>query len=231
MFQRNEIRLFQARLDFQAPGYVNKVVSLTAGTNDLDLASELERATDIAGKVLTQDGNPASGARVFFRGEHFRFRVGEDCSVSLPSPEYPFAVETRAGVDGAFRIPKTDGIERLEVVHPEGWANVPLDGFSTAVIQLQPWGRVRGVVQAGDRWLSDVEVRATEAGAGPEQMLFEFTAKTDAAGHFEFSKLPGGRARVCLLSPEEGQTASNTAQEIPVQPGRTIDLTVSAPAQ
>ena len=43
------------RLDFQAPGYVNKVVLLASGTNDIDLAIELEPATDIAGTVLRPD--------------------------------------------------------------------------------------------------------------------------------------------------------------------------------
>src|SRR6266704_1567425 len=85
------------RLDFQAPGYVNKVVLLPSGTNDINLASELEPATDIAGTVPRPDGHPAAGGKVFSRGEDFRFRVGQDCFVSRG--EYPFAVETRTGVD------------------------------------------------------------------------------------------------------------------------------------
>jgi RNA polymerase sigma factor (sigma-70 family) len=219
------------RLDFQAPGYVNKVVLLDSGTNDIDLTIELVPATDIAGTVLRPDGNPAVGAKVFFRGEHFRFRVGEDCFVSMPTQGYPFAVETRAGADGAFRIPKIDGIERLEVVHPEGWASVPLDGVATAGIRLQPWGRLNGVVRSGQGVLPGVEVRATEARNTPEQMLFEFTVKTDAEGRFEFAQLPGGRALVFVPPPQDAPGTNSAAQEIQVEPRHTANLTLSVPAQ
>jgi hypothetical protein len=219
------------RLDFQAPGYVNKVVLLAAGTNDIDLAIELEPATDIAGTVLRPDGNPAAGAKVFFRGEHFRFRVGENCFVSMPAQGYPFAVETRAGVDGAFRIPKIDGIERLEVVHPEGWASVPLDGVSAAVIRLQAWGRINGVVRSGQGVLPGVEVRATEARNTPEQMSFEFTAKTDAEGRFAFSQLPGGHALVFVPPPQDGPGTNSVAQDIQVEPHQPASLTLSVPVQ
>jgi len=219
------------RLDFRAQGYVNKVVLLAPGTNDIDLAIELEPAIDIAGRVLRPDGNPAADAKVFFRGEHFRFRVGENCFVSMPSPEYPFAVATRAGADGAFRIPKIDGIERLEVVHPEGWANVPLDGPSTAVIQLKPWGRINGVVQSDHGVLPGVEVHATEARTGPEQMLFAFTVNTDLDGRFELPQVPGGRAMIGVTSVPHGFETNIVPQEIQVEPGQTATLTLSAPAQ
>jgi len=209
--------------DFQASGYVNKVVPLVAGTNDFELAIELEPAADIAGTVLRPDGNPASGAKVFFRGEHFRFRVGEDCFVS--TPEYPFAVTTRAGVDGAFRIPKIDGIERLEVVHPEGWANVDLSDLA-AIVRLQPWGRVSGVVRSGQNILPGVEVRATERGEKPEQMLFDYITKTDSDGNFEFSKVPGGRAAI-FVPLENSPTMISGVREIQVKPGETASVPLS----
>ncbi len=216
------------RLDFQAPGHVNKVV-LVSGTNDIDLAIELDPATDIAGTVLQPDGNPGAGAKVFFRGEHFRFRMGEDCSVSRG--EYPFAVETRTGLDGAFRIPKIDGIERLEVVHSEGWATVPLDGVSPALIRLQPWGRINGVVRSGQGVVPGVEVRVTEARNEPEQLLFELTVKTDGEGRFEFSQLPAGRAVVFVLPSQDGPVTNSAAEEIQVEPRRTSNLTLTLQAQ
>jgi RNA polymerase sigma factor (sigma-70 family) len=212
-----------ARLDFQASGYVNKVVPLAAGTNDVELTIELELATDIAGTVLQPDGNPASGAKVFFRGEHFRSRVGDDCFVS--TPEYPFAVWTRAGADGAFRIPKIDGIERLEVVHPEGWANVALSDV-TATVRLQPWGRVSGVVRSGEDLLPGVEVRATQVGEKPEQMLFEYQTKTDSDGNFEFPKVPGGHAAI-FVPLENTQTMISGVRELEVKPGDTVSVPLS----
>jgi RNA polymerase sigma factor (sigma-70 family) len=210
------------RLEFLASGYVNKIVSLVAQTNDYELAIELEPATDIAGTVLGPDGNPASGATIFFRGEHFRFRVGEDCFVS--TSEYPFAVKTRAGVDGVFRIPKIDGIERLEVVHPEGWANVALPDVP-ATIRLQPWGRVSGVVRSGDNVLPGIEVRSTQVGEKSEQMLFEYQTKTDSDGNFEFPTVPGGRASIFAL--ENSQTTSSGVREIHVKPGETVSVPLS----
>jgi RNA polymerase sigma factor (sigma-70 family) len=212
-----------ARLDFHAPGYVNKVVPVTAGTNDVELAIELEPATDIAGTVLRPDGNAASGAKVFFRGAHFRFRVGEDCFVS--TPEYPFAVWTRAGVDGAFRIPKIDEIDRLEVVHLEGWANFALSELG-ANVRLQPWGRVSGVVRSGENILPGVEVRATQVGEQPEQMLFEYETKTDSDGNFEFSKMPGGRAAI-FVSPEIIQPLISGMRELDVKSGETVSVDLS----
>jgi RNA polymerase sigma factor (sigma-70 family) len=216
-----------ARLDFHAPGYVNKVVWLTAETNDYELAIELEPATDIAGTVFRPDGSPASSATVFFRGEHFRFRVGEDCFVS--TSEYPFAVRTGADADGAFRIPKIDGIDRLEVVHPEGWANVGLSDL-TATIQLQPWGRVSGVVRSGDNILARIEVRAIQVGENPEQMLFEYETKTDSSGNFEFSQLPGGRAAI-FVPLENTSTMISGVREIQVKAGETVTVPLSVEAR
>lgn len=214
-----------ARLDFHATGYVNKVVPLVAGTNDIDLAVELEPATDIAGTVLRPDGAPAEGARVFFRGEHFRGRVGEDCFVSMG--EYPFAVRTSADADGTFRISKIDGVDRLEVVHPDGWANVALPGLSSEIIRLRPWGRISGVVRSEESVQAGVEVRTTEAGDEQEQMLFDFTTRTDAEGRYEFPKVPGGHALVFV----DGQATNHAKQNVQVEPGRIVDVPLSVQAQ
>ncbi|MGO9201471.1 MAG: sigma-70 family RNA polymerase sigma factor [Limisphaerales bacterium] len=218
------------RLDFQAPGYVNKVVRLNSGTNDIPLDIALEPATDIIGTVLCPDGGPAAGARVLFRNEHIRFRLGDGLYVSGPA-SWPFAIETHTGADGAFRIAKADEIQRLEVVHPQGWANVPIDYASTAVIQLQPWGRVSGVARSGQDVLAGVEVRATQSGTEPEQMLFEYAVRTDTEGRFEFSSLPGGRARVFVPPPAEGQGTNRAVQDISVDPRRPITVTLLLQAQ
>jgi RNA polymerase sigma factor (sigma-70 family) len=220
------------RLDFRAPGYVNKVVLLSSGTNDISLAIQLEPAKDIAGTILQPDGNPAAGARAFFHGKHFEFCVGNNCSVTgMPSPDYPFAVETRAGMDGSFRIPKIDGIDALEVVHPSGWANVSLDSRSTSVIRLQPWGQITGVVQSAQGVMPGVKVQATEAGTAPEQMKFSLSATTDADGRFEFPQVPGGRALVTVRLPQYSDGMIFPSQEAQIEPGQTINLTLSAQAQ
>jgi RNA polymerase sigma factor (sigma-70 family) len=216
-----------ARLDFQAPGYVNKVVPLVAGTNNVELAIELEPATDITGTALGPDGNPASGATVFFRGEHFRFRVGEDCFVS--TSEYPFAVKTRAGVDGVFRIPKIDGIDRLEVVHPDGWANIAISELS-AIVPLRPWARVSGTVRSGENILPGIEVRATQVGEKPDQMLFDYQTKTDSNGNFEFSQMPGGQAAI-FVPLENSLTMISGVREIQVKPGETVSVSLSVEAR
>jgi hypothetical protein len=167
---------------------------------------------------------------VVFRSEHIRFRLGDGLFVSGPA-SWPFAIETHTGADGAFRIAKADEIQRLEVVHPQGWANVPIDYASTAVIQLQPWGRVSGVVRSGQDVVPGVEVRATESGTGPEPMLFDYSAKTDSEGRFEFSSLPGGRARVFVPPPADGQGTNLAVQDISVDPRQPITVTLSLQAQ
>ena len=116
-------------------------------------------------------------------------------------------------------------------MHPEGWANVPLDGLSTAVVQLQPWGRVNGVVRSGQSVLPGVEVWATEARTEPEQMLFEFAVKTDSEGRFEFSKLPAGRVLVFVPPPEYGQATNRAAQDIQVEPRQAANVTLLMQAQ
>ncbi|MGO8701200.1 MAG: carboxypeptidase-like regulatory domain-containing protein [Limisphaerales bacterium] len=206
------------------------MVLLAPATNDIDLAVQLEPATDIAGTVLQPNGTMATGAKVFFRGEHFCFRVGENCFVSMPSPAYPFAVETSTGVDGAFRIPKIDGIDRLEVVHPEGWANVTVEGPSASVIRLKPWGRISGGIQSDQAVLPGVEVHASEARTGSEQMLFALTVKTDSEGRFEFSQVPGGRAIISVTSAQDSP-GTNMVGEIQVESGQTATLTLSSNAQ
>jgi RNA polymerase sigma factor (sigma-70 family) len=217
------------RLDFQANGYVNKVVLLASATNDIELTVGLEPAVDIAGIVLCPDGTPAEGAKVSFRMEHFHSTFWNDCFVAKLSQDYPFAVETRAGAKGVFRIPKIDGVERLDVVHPEGWASVPLNNSSMGVIQLKPWGRIQGVLESAQAVMPDIEVRASQAQTNREQIWFELAAKTGTDGRFEFRQVPGGRALLSVNS-KRGNIGIDP-QEIQVEPGQAATLTLTSKAQ
>src|SRR5262249_34516667 len=116
-------------------------------------------------------------------------------------------------------------IERLGVVHPEGWANVALSDV-TAIIRLRPWGRVRGVVRSGENILPGIEVRATQVGEEPEQMLFEYQTKTDSDGNFEFPNVPGGRAAI-FVPLENSQATISGVRELEVKPGETVSVPLS----
>jgi RNA polymerase sigma factor (sigma-70 family) len=211
------------RVDFRAPGYVNKVVLLPAGTSDINLDVALKPAVDIAGRVFCPDGSPAAKATVFFHGEHFRFNVMNDFCVA--TGQYPFPVETNTGADGTFRLPMIDQIDRLEVAHSAGWASVPLDAASTAVIHLQPWGSITGVVRSSSGVRPGFEVRAREAHGDTEQMPFRLSATSDANGQFNLPAVPGGWA---LLSTSQAQNAPE--QQVQVEAGRTANVTLSVPA-
>ena len=74
-------------------------------------------------------------------------------------------------------------------------------------------------------------MRATEFGDKPDQMVFEYVTKTDSEGRFEFSKVPGGSAQIFVPALQNRQATNNAVQDIQVEAGQTVSVSLSVVTQ
>jgi RNA polymerase sigma factor (sigma-70 family) len=202
---------------FQAPGYGDTSVPLAKLTNDVYLEIEMEASVEVSGAVWLPTGLQAVGAEVSFR----RKNLGVDMLApgKFRDSNLPHQIKAVTGEDGKFRIAKLDGAERLAVIHPAGWANVPLSTLPDTAIWLQPWGKIRGVVQIGGRSWPGIVVTALSGNASSDQVSFDLRTKTDDQGRFEFPAIPGYQAQIALVQNSGWNSGLEYAQRVKVKPG------------
>ncbi len=213
----------------QAEGLLQQIFRLPPATNgEIVVHLEVVSDTPVEGTVMLPNLQPAAGAQVSYRGN----RIG----IGLHRPEafgFKYTNERRPGYakaitesDGTFRLRPVDGATRLAVVHPEGWANVALEGLPGEPVWLQPWGRLEGVVSIGGRVWPGIEVRLTSGTEGPEQFLLSFETVADGQGRFVFPKVPGGLIRAYVTFQQKNMGLSSHPTEVTVKPGQTSSVTI-----
>jgi hypothetical protein len=175
---------------------------------------------------LLPSGQPAVGAEVTFRGQRLGVSMTKPGEFFESTYTQPGKAKTKTGEDGRFRIRFVDGVERLAVAHPVGWANEKLIPLTDHAVWLNPWGRIEGVVRVGGRVWPGIEVQTTAGSSAPEQLLFEFRTKADAEGRFEFPRVPGGLTQLALLHQGERIGIFSHPHVVTVKPGQTTTVTI-----
>lgn len=213
----------------QAEGLLQQLFRLPPATNgELVVHLEVLSDTPVEGTVMLPNLQPAAGAQVSYRGN----RLG----IGLHRPEafgFEYTNERRPGYakavtesDGTFRLRRVDGATRLAVVHPEGWANVSLEGLPSEPVWLQPWGRLEGVVNIGGLVWPGITVHLASGTEEPEQFLLNFETRADAQGRFVFPKVPGGLIRAYVQFQGKNMGLLSHPAEVTVKPGQTSSVTV-----
>jgi hypothetical protein len=154
----------------------------------------------VRGTVLKADGNPAPGAQVALLSLEHNVRL---------SPRGLFEGSNRwltsCDANGAFGFPVNRSAHSVAAVSADGYAHTRLgDVREPLMLQLQPWGRVEGVMDASaaTQPIETIELYDPADGnyQGRVSLLGKYSTKVDANKRFVFENVPPGEFSVFINS-------------------------------
>jgi RNA polymerase sigma factor (sigma-70 family) len=175
----------------------------------------------IKGRVTTPEGKPLAGAEV-------------TVAAVVPVSVYrlfnfgaPIAV---TGPDGTFEFPEQPPKSTVLIRSLQGYALTTAGQLASSPdVAVNAWGRIEGVLRAGDKPLANEVVGINRWGSGElydwSQVSHTTTATTDAEGRFVFPSVAPGDAWVyhrVRLAPGDLRDSNHTHVE--VLPGKTAQL-------
>jgi hypothetical protein len=204
-------------------GAVKLVKSFTtpsARTVRVAPASPVEATRAIAGTVRDVAGQPVAGAKIFISSKR-----GDFDAIRPPKPKD--VLFTTAG-DGKFAIAAPIGRFELIVHCDAGYAQVSDQALAHSTdVRITPWGRVEGRVIVGGKPVPNLAIRTFEGSQPPgyDTVTRQAQARTDAAGHFNFPRVPVGELWINYRDqPDHGRMVRNGYGV--VEPGKTTIINV-----
>lgn len=209
---------------------VARHIQADEGSVTIDL--ELEAATDVFGKVVTDKIEAAEGAIVALGvpGSHIQIVNG-----SIRDNSTNCARET-TDEEGTFRFPPPETEYELVITHPLGSAHVKSEDQRTRkIIVLTPWASVRGVYRVGATPqagtpldLDTLYWDATRSDDGPHISASQ-RMTTDENGRFEFTRAFPGRCYLrrpihFLVNEGAREVASSKARVLELESGAGIEV-------
>ena len=219
------IQGMQRRVMVEAPGYLPLVSEAVGAPTNLVL--RLTRGTGPKGVVLAPDGLPVSGAQVTMAAEN------QFAYMDQPPRFRPMGSVT--DTDGAFELPARFEIHGIYAAHQKGIGVASPDELAkTGRIQLQPWGRVEGVLKVGDSVSEDQTVslhlpQGRSMSDHPSRRLALFMkTQPDPDGRFVFPLVPTVELEAALEWPRHGahEIAWSHPVQVEVQPGGTHHIVI-----
>ncbi len=191
---------------------------------------KLRPAFNLAGKVLSPEGQPVVNAFVGLNGSDFTCSLIEG---SRPSPGGTIP-QTITDSDGRFSFRPKPGVESVIVVHELGCTQVPVRNLAKGPIVLQPWGAIEGKLIVAGKPLPNQEITLTVAHRDGDQAVncinAQANTKTDVEGRFRFPKVPSGPLVVCRFfnfnRNRVGPIGMSHAKEVIVPPGGIAEVTI-----
>jgi protocatechuate 3,4-dioxygenase beta subunit len=215
------------RVDFtvriEADGYEPATWDPTEeNTNHVTHDFELRKtppAEAIQGVVLLPDGSPLAGAQVALATKSGVIELGRAGFIDMDD-----SALTRTGADGRFSFASGVAARAVAAVHQEGFGSVLITGTNHLVsIQLQPWGRVEGVLRLATKSNAGQPILlAAPPGPGSEDTvklsLNVYMTKTDEQGNFAFEQAPPGQYNLYMAILHEPYSHQTPVQ---IPPGAT----------
>ncbi len=140
----------------------------------------------------------------------------------------------RADAEGRVKFPP-EGVHRIVVASPVGYARLDLGFVVEDRIRLEPWGRIEGTLPVGTNGSAHVEV-LFEVGNQPGLMADFFSGyrlQAGADGKFVLPLVPPGQHRVIELIPTTADPEARThtwahgrAATVEIHPGATEQVTL-----
>jgi hypothetical protein len=191
---------------------------------------KLRPSFNLAGTVLSQDGQPVANAFVGLNGPDFACSVVEG---SRPSPG-GMVPQTVTDARGQFSFKPRPEIVSVLVIHELGCVQVPVRDLAKGPVVLQPWGSIEGKLIVGGRPLPNQEISLTAAHRDGDQAVSCINAqantKTDVEGRFRFPKVPSGPLAVCRFfnfnRNRIGPVGMSHSREVIVPPGGTAEVKI-----
>lgn len=217
-------------LKFEAEGYapfISRPILGSEGKVQLDV--KLSTATMI--QVVLPDGSAASDIPVVFVSKGSQLLFSPEGLVKQGSQEKFYSIKTDA--QGCFRHPEDPSIQRVMVVHADGFADLTPDVLSsTRTMHLEKWARLEGTYYTTGKPAVG-RVVYFQLGQGDFSTVIShprtFVQEVDDQGRFVFPKVPPGKNILVWLEPIPGtQGASHstrTLTEVETRAGETAFVT------
>jgi hypothetical protein len=212
-------RLSAVRIE--ADGYEQASSLLDNSATNISCEVELKRQKPeevIHGIVLLPDGSAAAGVQVAIAGTH----AVEMGRTRFAGPDD--AVLTQTDAEGHFSFKAGLAARAVVAVHQEGFGSVSITPASHSVsIQLQPWGRIEGVLRLTTQPNSGAPILlCAPPGPGLEETvslnLSVYTTTTDEQGNFAFDQAPPGQFNLYLA---KLNVPYNHQTPVQIEPGAT----------
>lgn len=234
----------KTQLRIEADGYQPAVTRAVNKGDVVELDVKLQRGI-LGGVVRLPDGKPAVKAQVALATWTNEISITRgSLSYSHHGAKLRQIVETDD--QGRFTLPAEVDPSVLIVAHAEGYGERPaaertlariapvgqdLPGAieETAIIPLEPWGRVEGQVLLGDKPVTGAKYWVYQGRSDDVQVQSQHTIVTDVAGRFVVEQIPPGPFGTCqrAVDASDGQTSyalGGLGVKFNVAPGQTTRL-------
>jgi hypothetical protein len=184
------------RLLVESPGYEPAISEPFAGSANLSF--KLKRGTGPAGIVLDPQGRPLAGATLVVADAQNRpFFTGNG---ELRNADQLPSAQTDAS--GRFVLPSSLDPGAVVAIHTEGFLEVSVAELrDKGKLQLQPWGRVTGVLKVGEHSPANATVSLQNLSRSPDSLWVSLQAKPGPDGKFQFDRVPAGPRQIALQFP------------------------------
>ena len=216
------------QIRFEADGYVPRT-SEPLDPNALGLSYGVELTKQnpdeaIHGVVLRPDGTPAAGIQVALCTAEKNVTVGRGKFLYADD-----SILATTSANGRFSFSPISDARIVVAIDGQGLGSVEVSGTNAAetVIQIQPWGRIDGVLKLRNRSVADQQMTVHKQRNPSGTFNFDinaFSTKTDDAGNFVFEQVPAGDLDVYLV-PGVGISFSHQTP-VHIQPGATTKVQV-----
>ena len=209
---------------FEADGYapfVTRAVRADEGEIQFDIAMRAAASTTVS--VLLPDGRPGAKVDIGLESPGARLSLipGGLRTIGFLASDALLSTDDA----GRFALPPDEAVTRVLAAHPDGYAEAtPAALAAEPIMRLRQWGRLEGTFLSGGKPAADRELTVESTGPGPRTRWFEFRVRTDADGHFTFSKVPPGKLKLVLLI----RFRDTPLTDVDAVPGETKTVTVGA---
>jgi hypothetical protein len=220
---------------FEADGYepfVSRLIAPDEGYAELEV--NLRPASTRSLAVLNPDGTPAVWTDVGLLD-----LTKGNCLGLAPGGFERYHYQRTDGAlqktdaNGAVKLRSTDDFHWLAAANAAGYLETNVDNLADgAIIQLQPWGHIEGVLpedykSRSDKW--EVWIQLIQPRLNAIMAGLSFHVPADASGNFVLPRVPPGRMWVMfgVKTPTSATTWTYTGgktKEVEVHPGETVQV-------
>lgn len=233
-FRMGRASLGENTLIIRADGYKTAFTPVTLESSDplLGVRIKLSAGIRAEGRVLDNEGNSVTGARLYTRAWALEMQFIPNGNEMGPRAAAATLADV-TGEDGTFSIGSLDGSEEaIYAFHPE-------KGSGKVALAWDDALSLQGLDITLERSIGEAEVWVT-IGGQPAEGSFAFAAplydphgstyqsgRTDASGRVHFPSLPSGELRIVAGIPGEDGYRRRITVKVTIEAGKTISVPIA----